>query len=403
MALKSLVISLTFAALSSALKCKNITIPISISAQNAVFDLEPPTTEVDVTSLFLDISRPGNNATAQYLKDYATVSGDYTLAATYCEAAKPCDRDALQILTHGVGFDRSYWDYPYHNWNYSYVREALRDGYSTLSWDRLGVGESSHGEAVNEIQIALEIAALKAVTEMAREGKIPQVCRQFSKLIHVGHSFGSAMTYALSAMYPDISDGIVLTGFSQVPKYMAYFALAANFAPVRRIRSLSQKYGPGYIAPRSKIGVHTNFFAPDNFDPHLLESAFENGQPATVGELLTVGSVPSSTDFAGPVMIITGDRDVPFCGGNCMATMGDDASGPNLIEQSSSNFKKAAVFNATVVPDVGHGLNFGYPAHSAFGIIQAFLKENVGMPSEEEAAVKTRRLARRTSSRIRRC
>lgn len=299
------------------------------------------------------------------------------------------------------------------------------------------MGESSHGEAVNEIQIALEIAALKAVTEMAREGKIPQVCRQFSKLIHVGHSFGSAMTYALSAMYPDISDGIVLTGFSQVPKYMAYFALAANFAPVRRIRSLSQKYGPGYIAPRSKIGVHTNFFAPDNFDPHLLESAFENGQPATVGELLTVGSVPSSTDFAGPVMIITGgklspilfgtgawygrhgethwpwnlcsqhpfglDRDVPFCGGNCMATMGDDASGPNLIEQSSSNFKKAAVFNATVVPDVGHGLNFGYPAHSAFGIIQAFLKENVGMPSEEEAAVKTRRLARRTSSRIRRC
>lgn len=299
------------------------------------------------------------------------------------------------------------------------------------------MGESSHGEAVNEIQINLEIAALKAVTEMAREGKIPQVCRQFSKLIHVGHSFGSAMTYALSAMYPDISDGIVLTGFSQVPKYMAYFALAANFAPVRRIRSLSQKYGPGYIAPRSKIGVHINFFAPDNFDPHLLESAFDNGQPATVGELLTVGSVPSSTDFAGPVMIITGgklspkslfvtglrmdvterhtshglyaysvpfglDRDIPFCGGNCMATMGDDASGPNLIEQSSSNFKKAAVFNATVVPDVGHALNFGYPAHNAFGIIQAFLKENVGMPSEEEAAVKTGRLARRTS-RIRRC
>ncbi|KAG5942772.1 hypothetical protein E4U53_007167 [Claviceps sorghi] len=378
------------------MKCWNMTIPISISARNGVFDLKPPTTEIEVTALFLDISRPGNNATAQYLKDYATVSGDYTLAATYCEAAAPCARDALQILTHGIGFDRSYWDYPYHSWNYSYVREAVRDGYSTLAWDRLGVGESSHGNAVNEIQINLEIAALKAITEMARAGQLPQVSRKFSKIIHLGHSFGSAMTYGLTALYPSISDGIVLTGFSQVSKYMAYFALAANFVPVSRIHALADEYDDGYIAPRSKVGVHINFFGPNNFDPRLLEVAYRRGQPAATGELLTVGSGPPSSDFAGPVMIITGDRDIPFCGGNCMATVEDKASAPNLIEQSRDNFKKAKVFNATVVPDVGHALNFGYPARRAFGIIEEFLKTNVGPPLKREVR---RRAVRRTSSR----
>ncbi|KAG5981195.1 hypothetical protein E4U55_003203 [Claviceps digitariae] len=397
---RSLVLFSAFAALSTAMKCWNMTIPISISARNGVFDLKPPTAEFDLTALFLDISRPGNNATARYLKDYATVSGDYKLAATYCEAAARCSRDTLQILTHGVGFDRSYWDYPYHSWNYSYVREAVRDGYSTLSWDRLGVGESSHGDAVNEIQITLEIAALKAITDMARAGQLPHASRKFSKLIHVGHSFGSAMTYGLTAMYPSISDGIVLTGFSQVPEYMAYFVLGANFVPVNKIRSLANKYGAGYFAPQSKIGVHINFFGPDNFDPRLLDSAYKNGQAATVGELLTVGSGPSSSDFAGPVMIITGDRDIPFCGGNCMATTQKDASAPNLIEQSMDNFKKAKVFNATVVPDLGHALNYGYPAHRAFGIIGSFLNSNVEPPMKREA-IRVRRSARRTSSRPR--
>lgn len=344
MTLRSLMLFLAHVALATALNCLNITIPIFISARNGVFDLEPPRTENGVTGLFLGLSRPEHNATAQYLKDvgalcsslffstppsrslcllcaqgeqlasdafsfviqYKTVTGDYKLAATYCEAQEPSAPDALQILTHGVGFDRSYWDYPYNDFNYSYVRDAVEHGYSTLTWDRLGVGESSHGDPVNEIQIFLEIAALKALTELARAGNLPKVSRRFSKISHVGHSFGSAMTYGLTALYPNISDAIVLTGFSQVPQYMAYFALGGNFVPVNESKSLADKYAPGYVAPKSSVGVHINFFGPDNFDSGLLESAYRNGQPAAVGELLTVGSVPKTSNFAGRVMIITG-------------------------------------------------------------------------------------------------
>lgn len=58
---------------------------------------------------------------------------------------------------------------------------------------------SSHGEPVNEIQVYLEIAALKSLTDKIRAGSIPSV-PNFGKVIHIGHSFGSVQTYALTAM-----------------------------------------------------------------------------------------------------------------------------------------------------------------------------------------------------------
>jgi pimeloyl-ACP methyl ester carboxylesterase len=233
------------------------------------------------------------------------MSGQYKLAATYCEPDHGPGH-ALQILTHGVGFDRSYWDFPYASYHYSYVNRALDAGYSTLTWDRLGIGHSSHGDPVNEIQIFLEIAALKALTELARGGELHGVSHKFDKTVHLGHSFGSAMTYGLTAMYPNITDAIVLTGFSQVPQYMAYFALGGNFAPVSDNPILAKQYAVGYVAPKDSIGVHINFFGPCDFDPEVLKLATMTGQPAALGELLTLGSAPKTSDFAGPVMIITG-------------------------------------------------------------------------------------------------
>lgn len=59
---------LVLAAVASARHCRNITVPVSLSSRNGVFDLEPPSTNIEVTNIFLGMSRPGNNGTAQYLK-----------------------------------------------------------------------------------------------------------------------------------------------------------------------------------------------------------------------------------------------------------------------------------------------------------------------------------------------
>lgn len=44
----------------------------------------------------------------------------------------------------------SYWDLDYEDHSYSYVNTALDAGYSTLAIDRLGVGNSTHGDPLNE-------------------------------------------------------------------------------------------------------------------------------------------------------------------------------------------------------------------------------------------------------------
>ena len=90
----------------------------------------------------------------------------------------------LEAVSDIIG---SYWDNSYNNFNYSYVNVAT-DGYKhcTFAYDRLGIGNSSHGEPLNEIQATLEVAALAELTTMLRNGKVPGISQSFSKVTHVG-------------------------------------------------------------------------------------------------------------------------------------------------------------------------------------------------------------------------
>ena len=155
------------------------------------------------------------------------MSGNYNIAATYCEPDNG-PSEHVQVLTHGIGFDRAYWDLPFHKGNYSYVNDAVAAGYSTFAWDRLGIAESEHGDPLSEIQALLEVDALRALTVALRAGDVEGISSGFDVVTHVGHSFGSQHTYALTAMYPDISDGITLTGFSQNGSFAGFFLIGGN-------------------------------------------------------------------------------------------------------------------------------------------------------------------------------
>lgn len=375
MFVSSLVVA-ALTAVASARSCRDISVPVSISSRNAEFDLQPLLTEIDTTEFFLGLSRQGTNLTDTLLSGYHTVKGTYKLAATYCEPDSGPGH-TLQILTHGIGFDRSYWDLPFNNHNYSYVATAVDDhGYSTLTWDRLGVGASSKGDTVSEIQVFLELAALKALTEKAAAGKLcaQQKRHKYRSIAHAGHSFGSAMTYNFANLYPHLTKGIILQGFSQAPGYLNYFALGGNFVPTSKIKSLKGKYPPGYLGVQSSVGVQINFVAPGNFDPKILDFAYRTQQPFTSGEILTVGAGLGETNtFTGPVLVITGENDVPFCGGNCYGTSAIGDSAENLVAFSGRFFPKASPFNATVVPGTGHAPNLEYSHRVTYGAMLDFL------------------------------
>lgn len=155
-------------------------------------------------------------------------------------------------------------------------------------------------------------------------------------------------------MYPTISDGIVLTGFSMNGSFVGFFGAGANFEqaylnqPFRfgnlssstvdsvlktylrnmssaADESLLNKYSlTDYVAglspsPSARVeypaGYLTNaniganqylFFLPGFFDPGILLVGENTKQPVTVGELLTLTSGPMTNAYAGPVLIITG-------------------------------------------------------------------------------------------------
>lgn len=197
--------------------------------------------------------------------------------------------------------------FSYNNYNYSYVDRALAKGYSTFAWDRLGVGKSSKGDPIKEIQAELEISALYALTKMLRAGTLPGASScKFGKTVHVGHSFGSAQTFTLALEHPEVTDGIVLTGFSQNATFASQFLLGSNFIQANTVASLSQ-FPTGYLAPSSAVGVQIDFFAPGIFDPIVLLVATMTGQPVTPGELLTLaGQTGAVNPLAKPVLVITG-------------------------------------------------------------------------------------------------
>ncbi|KAK2131979.1 hypothetical protein NOF04DRAFT_1368488 [Fusarium oxysporum II5] len=375
MMIKSLAL-FTLITAASARKCTNITVPVSLTSQNAVFTIEAPLTGIEVTSLAVNLARQGAPPyPEQVQKGFTTVSGNYELTATYCEPDAGPGKE-LQIMTHGIGFDRSYWDFPYNNYNYSYVARAVDEhGYSTLTWDRLGVGASSKGDPLNEIQVYLEIAALKALTTKAREGSLGVGCK-YSKVVHLGHSFGSVISYALANESPELTDAVVLTGFSQATAYLGLFAVGSNFIPITAT-PLADKYPAGYVGVSSTVGIQINFFAEGDFDPKILEVAYEKGQPVSPGELLTLGAPAGKNNtYTGPVQIVTGSRDVPFCGDNCYSTGSVDPKLPSLLDISRQFFTQASRFNTTVVPGAGHGLNFGYSHTVTYDAILEFLSES---------------------------
>jgi hypothetical protein len=57
----------TFAAIGTARQCTNLTIPLSLSARNGVFNLKPPTSNIEVTDFMLDLTRQSHNLTNELL------------------------------------------------------------------------------------------------------------------------------------------------------------------------------------------------------------------------------------------------------------------------------------------------------------------------------------------------
>ena len=141
-------------------------------------------------------------------------------------------------------------------------------------------------------------------------------------------------------MDPTASDGIVLTGFSTNSSFVPVFASGGNFVqafdnqPFRLggdtigTAGVTNAYGEldysaalsppldypkGYLANANINSNQFNFFLPKFFDLGAQVAGESTKQPVTVGEMLTLGSLPTANQYAGPVLVITGRKCFSYC------------------------------------------------------------------------------------------
>lgn len=158
--------------------------------------------------------------------------------------------------------------------------------------------------------------------------------------------------------------------------YNSNFFQSGNFATARSVSDLQHlKDKPSiYLATSSPIADIELFFDPPNYDQAAFDLARKSVQPVTLGVFFSIGSIVGpAINFTGPVFVVDGTRDFPFCGRQC-----DVASGlsENKAEAVKVLYPASTNFSASLVPYTGHGITAHHNSAQASEQIISFLKAN---------------------------
>ena len=96
------------AASASAKQCINATVPVNLSARQAVFNLAVPQTNLEATDFILNMTQQGRNFTDIVLTGYNTTTGTHNISTQFCMPSNDNSTSpTVQVLTHGIGFDKT--------------------------------------------------------------------------------------------------------------------------------------------------------------------------------------------------------------------------------------------------------------------------------------------------------
>lgn len=139
--------------------CVQGVIPVAASAMNTQLNFPAgfPANQSVVTETIVEFLQTNTPLPAQVEAAKVKVSGVYKIGAKLCyPVGQSPNASLVQILTHGVGFDKSYWDF--YSASYSYQDAAAVAGYTTFAYDRLGIGASDHPNPIEVVQAQLEVS-----------------------------------------------------------------------------------------------------------------------------------------------------------------------------------------------------------------------------------------------------
>ena len=307
--------------------------------------------------------------------------GPFNMRGRFCEPEVdvPSNRDRLQILVHGITFDRNYWsalDLPGYETNHSWIDYASKQGYPTLSVDRLGNGVSDHPDRTFAVTLSNHVDTFHDLITQIRNNR--SLGRSFAEIIYVGHSYGSLVGNLLSEDHPSDVDRLVLTGFSKqtlltiAGKSFTTALFPAPFIDTGRFGRLSLSY----LSSNSKSGRHHLCFSTTNsYPPEMADRDFAQRGTVSLGEVFTGIPAPyPAPAYPGKVFVLTGDEDSIFCSrflGLGKSDCGTSESG--LVVDTSKLYPSAASYDVHVPANTGHCLNLHYTARESFKAVHDWL------------------------------
>jgi pimeloyl-ACP methyl ester carboxylesterase len=254
----------------------------------------------------------------------------------------------------------------------SWVDYASKEGYATISYDRLGSGQSFRADPSLEVQFNLQAEIAHEIAKLLRNGVVGG--KQFSKVVYIGHSLGSMVGTIATQRHTDDFDAVVLTGWSST--VVEGFVKIAVGLPIPAALVNPVKWGdlhPGYLAFTGQDIQRKNFYGPEgSFDPAVENHDWENRDTAALGEFLTTFEGMTLSPYVKPVQVIIGEFDYLLCpSGKC-------ANGStNVPGNARSVFPNSSNFTTFIVPGTGHSLNLHYSAVETFRVAHDFLQYNI--------------------------
>ncbi|MCJ1422472.1 hypothetical protein MMC29_000352 [Sticta canariensis] len=347
--------------------CQDYTILVTITSKNRPW-IGPRWTDNYGFIDFLSIASSRQSARfSPPVGDPVKQTASYNICATFCTPEMPGNRSKTVLLaTHGLGFDKSYWNSPYEPDNYNFVQYAVNRGFSVFFYDRLGVGRSTKVSGY-ENQLSIQIAVLSSLARSVSRG-IHTTIGKPTHLVLVGHSYGSFISNGLVASAPNIADAVVLTGygFNGSDSQVLLEAFAPRVARLQRPRAFSA-FDSGYLTTADIFGTVQIFFKAGAYDRAVAAFTEANKQPFAINEAVSVSPGFLRNDapnFKGPTLAISGEYDFPLHAGNY----------PGVLDQPLRTlFRGSSDFESYVQPKTGHVLNFATNATGSYTVIFDFL------------------------------
>ena len=241
-------------------------IMVTVNSTNMKLLYNEPANQSVVTEFFQELTQANSTLVARTTGENSVIHGTYNIDATLCfpvNQTEGINVTTIQILVHGTGLDKSYWDIAP---GYSYVDDAAFSGYATLSYNRLGCGASDHPDPIQVVQAPMDVEIQHGLVQLLRAGKIGSITPKH--VVSVGHSYGSVVLQGQNTKYPRDVDATVLTGFATEVANLGTTFVANN--PAIAVLNEPSKFAGlpyGYLVHNDAISYQLPFFRFPYFDP----------------------------------------------------------------------------------------------------------------------------------------